>query len=129
VNLTIHLLTKNNEKTIKSTLQSICQLDADISVLDLGSTDDTLKICETFKTKISKIPQMNRSEAKNYSINLSQSNMQMFLEPWETLISGHESINKISSGDYNCTVVNGPIVNYEVRFWSSKAKFLNPVFE
>ena len=43
---TAHLLTKNNSKTIEKTLESIAFADR-ILVADLGSTDDTVAICES----------------------------------------------------------------------------------
>jgi glycosyltransferase involved in cell wall biosynthesis len=45
--ITVTILTKNAEKTIFSTLQSVAEFD-EIILLDTGSTDQTLEIAKTF---------------------------------------------------------------------------------
>lgn len=128
MNLTIHLLTKNNEKTIENTLKSIVNLKCPILVADIGSEDSTISLCKSFEAKIFKLPQLTRENARNYLLDLSKTKNQMYLEPWETLISGHDKLRS-QSGDYNFNIINGNVLTYEVRLWSTKAKFKNPVFE
>lgn len=128
MDLTVHLLTKNNEKTIKNTLESIQTLGCPILIADKGSTDSTLDICDTFDTQIYRVPQMTRENARNYLLGISKSNQQMYLEPWETLLSGHDQILRANPGNYNFTIINNQIISHEVRLWN-KGKFRNPVFE
>jgi tetratricopeptide (TPR) repeat protein len=120
-------LTKNNEKTIENTLKSIQDLKCPILVADVGSEDSTISLCKSFDTKIFKLPQLTRENARNHLLNLSKTKNQMYLEPWETLVSGHGELRK--SGNYNFNIINGGILTYEVRLWSTKANFKNPVCE
>ena len=48
MNLSVVILTKNNENTIENTLQSLTDFD-DVVVYDNGSTDNTMPIARTFK--------------------------------------------------------------------------------
>ena len=50
--LTIHLVVKNNESTIKETLDSAKQLNSDILIGDLGCTDNTIEICKKYTKNI-----------------------------------------------------------------------------
>lgn len=53
--ITIQILTKNNEKTIVTTLESLRSINANIIIGDYGSTDGTLEICKKFNVKVKKI--------------------------------------------------------------------------
>ena len=50
--ITTHILIKNNRNQIEQTLESLKELDCDILIGDLGSTDGTIDICKKNKHKI-----------------------------------------------------------------------------
>jgi len=95
-------------------------------VADLGSTDNTLKICEDASVEIYKM-KCPRNEARNRLIN-NTSGATFLLEPWEALIKGVESLNKLSTITYATILQNNTLVK-DVRAWTDKPKFVNPVYE
>lgn len=50
--LAISIVAFNSERTIERVLESVAPLEADIQVVDSGSTDRTLEICEKYGAKI-----------------------------------------------------------------------------
>jgi hypothetical protein len=133
--LTVHLLTKNNAQTISKALQSLNQLQADIVVGDLGSTDGTPVLCQKFGAKIVRCEDGNRAAVRNRLVNESRYQWQMFLEPWEALTQGHDSIrtfighNRTTTGHF--MVFSGTVLSKETRLWrkTSGHRFANPVCE
>lgn len=123
--LTVHILTKNNSKTIRKTLDCVQWADK-ILIADLGSTDDTLKICEEFDTRIFNMS-CPRNEARNKLIEMT-SGPTFYIEPWEALAKGHESLNNIS-GTTKATIIQNKTLIKEIRAWIDKPKFINPVYE
>lgn len=126
MDLTVHLLTKNNETTIEKSLISLKPLNCHIVAVDRGSKDGTISICEKYGIEVVRVPFMNRCEARNHIISQG---WQMYLEPWEILTMGHQSIKSAKYGAYYMTVVRDGIVAKEVRLWNGPYKFINPVFE
>ena len=130
--LRIHLLTKNNQKTIEKCLQSIACFDAELVVADLGSTDSTLSICRKLNVKVKTVDvSKSFSEIRN---SIMGPNWNLYLEPWELLISGFDEIQSIlkdKTGAYRFSVFQGDMISKEIRLWhsSSKAMFENPVYE
>lgn len=123
--LTIQILTKNNEKTIAKTLDSLGGLDARIVVGDLGSNDSTAKICSERGAEVIKIKwEEDYSKARN---SLMSEGINMYLEPWEVLASGHERMSE-TSGNNRVYVISGNVVSKEIRIWKD-LKFRNPVYE
>lgn len=123
--VTIQILTNNNEKTIKKTLDSISEIDAKIIVGDLGSSDQTLKICLDYDVEIIKIKQENDySSARN---KLIREGFNFYIQPWEVLVSGKDKICELNCSSY-VYVVNKGIVSKEIRFWTDRV-FENPIYE
>lgn len=127
MDLTIHLLTKNNQRTIEKTLLSVQPLHAPVVVADRGSTDGTIRLCQEYGTKIVRVPYMTRCEARNHV--LSPNGWNLYIEPWETLSMGHQEVLKAKRGAYRFTVVKEGTIAKEVRLWFGDLKFINPVFE
>ena len=65
--LTVHLLTKNNSKTIQKAIDSVQMADK-IMVADLGSKDNTIQICEAAGAQIFRVD-CPRHEARNLLIS------------------------------------------------------------
>jgi tetratricopeptide (TPR) repeat protein len=123
--VTVQILTKNNEKTIEKTLNSIEKIDSKIIIGDLGSSDDTLKICYDYDCEIVKLKWENDySKARN---SLIKDGFNFYIEPWEVLSSGHDLISQIDKSTY-VYVINNGIVSKEIRLWEG-LRFENPVYE
>ena len=121
---TIQILSKNNEKTIKKTLESIVGL-GDIVVGDLGSTDKTLEICSSFDAEIIKLKWDNDySKARN---QLIREGFNFYIEPWEFVASGGADLKSLNKNTSVCVIKNG-MASKELRFWSN-SKFKNPIYE
>jgi glycosyltransferase involved in cell wall biosynthesis len=121
---TIHILTKNNEKTITQTLESI--VGANVIVGDYGSSDKTVEICESFGAKIVPVKGLDRSEARTKLSELANDTLNVWIEPWEYL-QNSQFLNKSNSP--NVRIFQNGIITWEARVWSNKAKFSNPIFE
>jgi glycosyltransferase involved in cell wall biosynthesis len=67
----IVIITKNEESVIENTLISIQGLSNDIIIVDSGSTDNTIKICEKYSTTIIKTSWDGYGTNKNKGINHS----------------------------------------------------------
>jgi hypothetical protein len=133
--LTIQILTKNNEKTIKNTLESILPLNSKIVVIDLGSKDQTCKIAEYYGCDIIKksIPD-DYSKLRNEIIEQSLTDWNFYIEPYEKLVYGKEInniIDKNQSGIYFAKVFRGETLTKDIRIWHKtyNLKFKNPVYE
>lgn len=133
--ITIHLIVKNNEKTIGFSLESLSSLNANILIGDLGCKDKTISICESFGANVVKISlNDDMSKARNYLSTQSKTNWNMYIEPWEILLSGQESINEIvkrSPKNYKLSIIQNDVVTKQTRIWNKEtgAYFANPIFE
>ena len=115
---------QNNELTIKETLDSLSSLNAQIIVGDIGSTDQTASICRKQGIKVTKIDcKQNRSSARNQLAALSESDWNLHLEPWETIIRGHEELEKLTiPGTFRCNVIQKTIITKPIRIWHKDKK-------
>lgn len=121
--ITIQILTKNNEKTIKKTLQSIESIDCEKVIIDRGSTDKTLDICSEFNVTIKKDNDLNFSNIRNkFSKEIN-----FYINPWEVLVEGHEEITKIKESS-KIYVFQENVISKELRIWTNE-KFTNPIYE
>jgi len=122
----VQILTRNNERTISKTLESILPLEPRIIVGDLGSSDSTLDRCREFGAEILRIDwDQNYSSARNSLIR--EGAMNLMVEPWEILVRGHQEILS-SESNSNLTVIRGGTASREIRLWKN-LKFKNPVYE
>lgn len=132
--LTIHLLVKNNETTIRPALQSVMLLKGSILIGNMGSNDHTLAICKEFNAKIVPIKNTEYDAARNQLIQETQTPWMFYIQPWEVLAGGHEHllerlIDKQKS--YFCQIFQNNIISKEIRIWKKTAGlcFENPVYE
>jgi len=132
--LTIHLLTKDNADTIMSCLDSLNELNCELLVGDLGSKDNTLHICNSYKAKTIRLSLKDDiSDARNHMIATSTTPWQMLIEPWEILISGLDEIKQAVAGKKACyrfNILENDIASKSSRLWhrSENRKFENPIF-
>ena len=66
--LSVIVLTYNEEKNIRACLESVIKLEAEIFIVDSGSTDQTLAICREYTTNIFHHSWTNYSEQRNWSL-------------------------------------------------------------
>lgn len=85
--ITATVLTKNSQKTLKSTLESLKKFP-EIIILDSGSTDDTLKIAKGFaNVKIHTSPFLGFGPMHNYAAKLAQNDWIFSIDSDEILSS------------------------------------------
>ena len=117
-----HILTKNNEKTIQKTIESLVHCD-EIVINDLGSKDNTKQIAKPHRLILS--PEKPRNEARNESAKTKGLNL--MIEPWEIVVKGHKPDFK---GKYGyVSIIENNTIRKEVRYWRNSATFINPAFE
>lgn len=122
MNLTIQILTKNNEQTLERTLKSIESLNTNIIIIDDGSTDSTLKIAK--KHEIHQKGSLSRSEARNF---FTKDGWNFYIEPWEKL-GGQFTFEEPNL--YRFLITKGDWIVKEVRLWhKGLGKFNYPIFE
>lgn len=133
--LTVHLVVRNNEATVEHTLESILPLNAKILVGDLGCRDETISKCQAYGATATRLSlNHDLSQVRNHMIVAANSKWNLFLEPWETLLSGHEAIQQVlptGPAAYKMSVFQGDVVTKQTRLWHKDTglRFINPVFE
>lgn len=120
--LTVHLLTKNNAKTITKALDSVRSHATRILVADLGSQDNTIEICQNLGAEVHRLSPP-RDQARNILIAQSQEGLNLMIEPWEAVMQG---LTTQTPG--LATIVEQKIVTKEDRLWIG-SRFVNPVYE
>lgn len=133
--LTVHLVARNNEATVEQTLESLLPLNADILVADIGCKDQTINICSRYKATVVRLSlNEDLSQVRNRLAQTSKSKWNLYLEPWETIIGGHQAIldvMKYPAAAYKLSIFQGDVVTKQTRLWHTDigCKFVNPVFE
>ena len=69
MNLSIIILTYNEETNIERCLQSVVDLTDDIIIIDSFSTDSTLDICKKYNCKIYQNPFVNHAVQFNWALD------------------------------------------------------------
>lgn len=127
--MTIFVPTLNNEKTIPSLFESIKPLNAKIILIDFGSSDQTIKIAERNGKVLRFYNENDRSYALNTIIGQFESDWNLLIYPWESLIQGHDLIQKAKYNSYISILQNSMLMK-SIRLWKKKeAVFINPTFE
>lgn len=115
------------------TLESILPLQSNIIVADTGCRDKTISICKSYNLPVTKVSALHdRSVARNELIKASQTEWQLYVEPWEMLIEGQDCIQNLikSNINYHFNVLQGDTITKQVRLWRKNTiHFINPVFE
>lgn len=86
INISVSMIVRNEEKTLKSTLESIKSIADEIIIVDTGSTDNTIEIAKKYTNKIYHIDWINDySYARNYSLDKCNGNWILYIDADETL--------------------------------------------
>lgn len=108
--LTLSMIVKNEEKYLKDCLLSVKNVVDEIVIVDTGSTDNTLKIAESFNAKIYHFDWIKDfSAARNFGLGKSNGDWILYLDADERLDPlSIDRIRKITKKNgnaaYNCTV-------------------------
>lgn len=133
--LTIQIIIKNNIESIQDTLESILPLNGKILVADIGCTDSSIEICKKYGAEIIKPNSINDlSKVRNDMINHAKNDWNLFIEPWESIINGHEIIQSVINQEktaYKFSLIKEDVITKQIRLWhkNTNLKFVNPVFE
>ena len=132
-NLSFCIVTKNNEETLPSCIESFFDICKNISYIDMGSTDKTVGILEKYNGKKFKKIGEDFASNKNHLINNVKKDWLFFIEPNEIIINGKKEILDISSkneGIYSVLLLNNEVLSKSTRFfYGNNIKFENPIFE
>lgn len=119
--LTVILLTKDNADSIISALDSICQINCEIFIGDLGSKDNTTHLCASKKAQIFRVSlNDDMSQARNNLLQKATTKWVFFMEPWEVLVSGLDELSHLVAGkknSYQVSVIEGDTVTKSTRLW------------
>lgn len=133
--LTIQILIKDNRNVISKCIMSLLPLNAHLNIVDLGSTDGTAEFCRSLKLNVSRMSLNNDySGVRNQLINYSTTDWNMFINPWEVIISGCDTITSYLNNElkaYQFAVIQGDLILKQIRLWNKKLnlKFSNPIYE
>lgn len=133
--LTIHLIIQNNENTIEHCLESLRPLNADLLVGDIGCKDKTIDICKLYDARIVRLSlNDDLSQVRNKMSEEAKSRWNIYIEPWETMLSGHQAILNLlplPPNVYKISVLQGDVLTKQNRIWHKdySKKFINPVYE
>lgn len=135
-NLTIHIVIRNNIKTIEKCLKSIEQLNSEILVADIGNNDGTIEICQKYDAKIKRISHNeDMSFVRNFLISETKTDWIMCIQPWEILVSGAdkiiEKVLKDEKNAYKFNIIQNDILIKDIRIWNKNMnlKYKNPIYE
>lgn len=96
IKLSIVIITKNEEENIARCLKSCLPLHAEIIVLDSGSSDNTVRIAESFGAQVLKVVWQGYGPTKNVGALKAKHNWILSLDADEALDdSAVQSMNKI----------------------------------
>lgn len=131
--ISTQIITKNNEYTIETCLQSVLPLGGEILIGDNNSEDATLQICKQYGVEVVNIVfGKNFSKSKNALIEHTKLPWCLSLEPWEVIATGHSAIKDVKTPtSHSFQVLQGNVMTKETRLWhkSLDLQFINPVFE
>ncbi len=100
--LSITIITKNSEKTIKKAINSAKFAD-EIVVIDSGSTDSTVNICKEFGCKVIKKEWMGFGKQKQYAVDNCKNEWVFVLDSDEVITKElqNEIANTLKKPKYN----------------------------
>lgn len=131
--LTINLLTKNNEETLRACLDSVMPLRPRLAVADLGSDDRTVEICRSYGASVFAMTwDGDFSRLRNELAARTNTEWQFWLDPWEELAGGGELVEDAlhSDGPYRIYILRDEQITKETRIWRKGAAcFRRPAFE
>lgn len=83
--ISLVMITKNEEKNIAKSLESVKDLVNELIIVDSGSTDNTIKIAQSYGAKVFKRQFDSFSNQKNYALSLAMNEWVLHLDADEAL--------------------------------------------
>lgn len=107
-NVSACLISKNNEKTIKKTLDSLFNIFNEIIIIDTGSNDQTIEISKNYTDKIFNYEWKNDfSDARNYAYKYVKNDWLFWIDTDEELILFDiKYLEKIINSDNESLFIN-----------------------
>ncbi len=92
--ISLCMIVKNEEKTLRRCLDSVKELVFEIIIVDTGSTDKTITICKEYTSSVYSHPWTNDfSEARNKSISYATGDWILYMDADEML--SYDDINRV----------------------------------
>lgn len=131
MDLTVQIVTKNQQNQVVPTIQSLQPLNCQILVNDLQSQDQTVEYAQKAGAIVLHHQSEDRSEIRNRIVEQAGTKYHMFLEPGEQLVQGITEIQNFSVNSAYVSIITNGTLRKEIRLWNTekKFKFVNPVFE
>lgn len=113
MNLTLCMITKDEENYIESCLNSVKGIVKEIIIVDTGSTDRTIEICKTHHAKIYSYPwKENFAEARNFGLEHATGEWILWLDADEVLdVLQPSKLFETLQKSYG-SVITLPVYNY-----------------
>lgn len=124
----VQILTKNNERTIQDTLETLQPLRPKILVGDYNSTDRTRQILNQYQCEVMLLDNQPRDWARNQLTEKYPDANWLMIEPWEVLVKGHKQILEARNPSF-VSILQNQTLSKDIRVWKGKRLFRNPVFE
>lgn len=115
--ISVFIITLNEEKIIEKCLEKLNIFD-EIIIVDSGSTDKTIEICNKYNAKVFQNKFVNFSKQKQFALNLTKNDWVLSLDADEVLTD--ELLDEIKSIKI--------LENYEAYFIPRTHVFLNKIF-
>jgi len=119
LDLSIIILTYNDQLNIENCLKSICSVTDDIIIIDSYSSDDTLKICQSYCCKIYQNKFINQANQFNWAIDNIEAKYGWILRLDSDEILPGGLIEEISSRMGKEKGVNGYALNRRM-YWMNR---------
>jgi tetratricopeptide (TPR) repeat protein len=126
------MIVKEHEENLQQTLDSLEELGGSIIIGHAGGQLPATKNAAIVRKLSLK---SDISVTRNEISNNSNTNWQMYIEPWEILLSGHEEIKNAlvnpQSKSFYINIMQGEdTITKQIRIWNKKeCQFVNPVCE
>jgi len=111
--LSLAMIVKDEENSIKRCLDSIIDLVEEIIIVDTGSTDKTIEICRSYNAQVFSYPWNNNfADARNYGLNKVMGEWVLWLDADEEVAQEniYELNNQTLFDEYDALSV--PLINF-----------------
>lgn len=115
--ISLVMITKNEEKNLAKSLESVKDLVNEIVILDSGSTDSTVKIAEKFDAKIFTRKFDNFTDQKNCALSLASNE-------WVLHLDADEMLSEELKEEIRGKIVNKDTCEYDGFFLTRTNMFL-----
>ncbi|MEC2873313.1 glycosyltransferase family 2 protein, partial [Bacillus cereus] len=124
--ISLCMIVKNEESNIANCLKSAQGVVDEIIIVDTGSTDDTIAICETFNAKILNFKWNNSfAEARNFGLKQAKGDWILWLDADEEIdIEDGKKLKKCLKKLKNEKLLSVHLINY-----IGKEKNINQTFQ